>query len=227
MNDRARIVSCDGRRGVTLLELLTVIALIAILLAIIFPVFSRAKEAARVTACANNVRQIAFAMGAYAADWGGLPWSEDPLNPGKPVGAKDFPALHDCARRYIINTGVCQCPSDRETRAGIGNAEQDKEASVRASYDVLTAWTIQITKSEWSGIRNLTRVPLAWDLHGGLSRERAAALSDSERIAAIRAANHFSRGGNVAYADMHVAWKNAQEWNDTNDPGIPRSLRAF
>jgi prepilin-type N-terminal cleavage/methylation domain-containing protein len=53
--------------GVTLLELLTVIALIAILIAIIFPVLSRANEAARTTACASNLRQIAFAMLAYAA----------------------------------------------------------------------------------------------------------------------------------------------------------------
>ena len=46
------------RRGFTLIELLVVIAIIAILAAILFPVFARAREKARQASCASNVRQL-------------------------------------------------------------------------------------------------------------------------------------------------------------------------
>ncbi len=57
-----------SRRGFTLIELLVVIAIIAILAAILFPVFARAREKARQTTCTSNQRQIAVAVGMYAQD---------------------------------------------------------------------------------------------------------------------------------------------------------------
>ena len=50
------------RRAFTLIELLVVIAIIALLAAILFPVFARAKEQARKSACASNFKQLALAM---------------------------------------------------------------------------------------------------------------------------------------------------------------------
>ncbi|MFN3963478.1 MAG: prepilin-type N-terminal cleavage/methylation domain-containing protein, partial [Fimbriimonadaceae bacterium] len=57
------------RRGFTLIELLVVIAIIAILAAILFPVFARAKEAAKKTSDLSNIKQIGLALQIYAADW--------------------------------------------------------------------------------------------------------------------------------------------------------------
>jgi prepilin-type N-terminal cleavage/methylation domain-containing protein/prepilin-type processing-associated H-X9-DG protein len=57
------------RRGFTLIELLVVIAIIAILAAILFPVFSRAREQARKAACVSNLKNIGMAMQMYAQDW--------------------------------------------------------------------------------------------------------------------------------------------------------------
>ncbi|MGB9881144.1 MAG: DUF1559 domain-containing protein [Anaerolineae bacterium] len=57
------------RRAFTLIELLVVIAIIAILAAILFPVFAKAREKARQSACLSNVKQMAFAVHSYMNDW--------------------------------------------------------------------------------------------------------------------------------------------------------------
>jgi len=71
-----------GKRGFTLIELLVVSAIIAILAAILFPVFVRAREAARKATCLSNLKQIALAAIMYAQDYdevlptaGGNAWS--------------------------------------------------------------------------------------------------------------------------------------------------------
>jgi len=58
-----------ARRGFTLIELLIVITIIAILAAILFPVFARAREKARQTVCASNLRQLGLAFGMYVQDY--------------------------------------------------------------------------------------------------------------------------------------------------------------
>jgi prepilin-type N-terminal cleavage/methylation domain-containing protein len=57
------------KRGFTLIELLVVIAIIAILAAILFPVFAKAREKARQTSCLSNCKQIALACLQYAQDY--------------------------------------------------------------------------------------------------------------------------------------------------------------
>ncbi|MHB1457542.1 MAG: type II secretion system protein [Armatimonadota bacterium] len=57
------------QRGFTLIELLVVIAIIAILAAILFPVFAKAREAARSTSCISNLKQIGTAFQLYLQEW--------------------------------------------------------------------------------------------------------------------------------------------------------------
>src|SRR5438094_9941222 len=64
---RARL--CVAKRGFTLIELLVVIAIIAILAAILFPVFAQAREAARKTTCLSNEKQIGMGVLMYIQDY--------------------------------------------------------------------------------------------------------------------------------------------------------------
>lgn len=57
------------RFGFTLIELLVVIAIIAILAAILFPVFSRARDKAQQAACVSNLKQVGQALGLYIDDY--------------------------------------------------------------------------------------------------------------------------------------------------------------
>jgi prepilin-type N-terminal cleavage/methylation domain-containing protein/prepilin-type processing-associated H-X9-DG protein len=61
-----------NKKGFTLIELLVVIAIIAILAAILFPVFAKAREKARQTACLSNMKQCGIALSAYTTDWDGV-----------------------------------------------------------------------------------------------------------------------------------------------------------
>src|SRR5574340_351055 len=61
------------RRGFTLIELLVVIAIIAILAAMLFPVFARARESARKTQCLSNIKNIATSVQMYLSDYGRFP----------------------------------------------------------------------------------------------------------------------------------------------------------
>jgi len=92
------------RSGFTLIELLVVIAIIAILAAILFPVFAKARDKARVTTCDCNIRQLVCAALMYAQDWdGGLPWDLHAGNPHLPLISRMDP--------YTKNQSIYYCPS--------------------------------------------------------------------------------------------------------------------
>lgn len=104
------------RRGFTLIELLVVIAIIAILAAILFPVFARAREKARQSSCLSNTKQIMLANLQYAQDYdemfipGALPYAS-------PSNANEW---FEILQPYINNTQIMTCPSSRSYPQGYG-----------------------------------------------------------------------------------------------------------
>ncbi|MHB9133984.1 MAG: type II secretion system protein [Armatimonadota bacterium] len=87
----------NRRRGFTLIELLVVIAIIAILAAILFPVFAKAREKARQTSCINNQRQIAVAITMYVQD-NSEQFFPDPVSSSWATFLKPYnePSIYDC-----------------------------------------------------------------------------------------------------------------------------------
>ncbi len=104
----------------TLIELLVVIAIIAILAAILFPVFSQAREKARQVSCLSNLRQAAMAYHQYTQDHDefvpfGWIWAYD-LSPQRIVEVPRGPYfgwLPDYIDAYVRNAGIWVCPSRR------------------------------------------------------------------------------------------------------------------
>jgi prepilin-type N-terminal cleavage/methylation domain-containing protein/prepilin-type processing-associated H-X9-DG protein len=94
-----------GHRGFTLVELLVVIAIIAILAAILFPVFAQAREKARQTTCLSNLRQIGAAAQMYAQEY-------DERLPGTELGemGAEYHWIEMLAP-YTKNRDIFNCPS--------------------------------------------------------------------------------------------------------------------
>lgn len=106
------------RRGFTLIELLVVIAIIAILAAILFPVFSSAREKARQTTCQSNVRQLAMGMILYLNDYDErfVVWTNNPEYMTDPYSWSLYSQWYYKIYPYTRNKNIYGCPSTKRRR---------------------------------------------------------------------------------------------------------------
>jgi len=188
-----------SKKGFTLIELLVVIAIIAILAAILFPVFAKAREKARTASCQSNLKQLGTALHMYASDYDGfLPYgyiysySSPPGYPGN--GNMTWREL---VAPYVKNTQIFRCPSGRT-----GPADD------AASYGMPRCrfkWFV--VNSDWS--RDTRWVCPSRSLYnceqpaekGLIIEGRAARKCCNDDIGPIH-----NDGLNVCYADGHVKW---------------------
>lgn len=117
----------NRKRAFTLIELLVVIAIIAILAGLLFPVFARAKAAAKRTQCLSNIRQIGMGMGLYMADYDDLfPNAVDAADKYSPqiwnsspefqAQIASMPLMNQALESYVKSKEVFKSPADKGTR---------------------------------------------------------------------------------------------------------------
>ena len=200
-------------RGFTLTELLVVIGVIALLIGILLPTLSRAREASRKTACLSNLRTLGQALHMYAQD------NHDKLpNGNPPLKWDDYDGQNQVlvyfASQYKVTPGVFFCPSDVSNYpTKIITADWTLDDSARTSYEFFSVWfppekTAMITKMHG-------QAPLAWDQDAGQPVDPVSHQPIRINTSPLR--NHKG-GGNVCYSDGHVEWVPQEIWEGESWP---------
>jgi len=198
------------RRGFTLIELLVVIAIIAILAAILFPVFARAREKARQSSCLSNLKQIGLAHLMYAQDY------DESFLAGRYHGVCIFGHLHNAGASgdiyaindyqgwathihpYINNTQIFRCPSRRWTTCTDGSGAATITHAYLFNYDGCRNRPIAEI-----GMPALTMI--------SMDGQNSFVISSTNYKSTCMSAmgNGLTRhndGGNIVFCDGHSKW---------------------
>ncbi len=188
------------KKAFTLIELLVVIAIIAILAAILFPVFSQAKTAAKKTQDLSNIKQIGTALYIYASDNDDFSVVKD-----EDLGYDWFPPLFP----YVKNTGVFRTPAykalDTEPETDyLINGIFAHGVSLTQFSDPAGQIVVALRKQEvedddyhpWPGDEMSWDIPSAYEFDEGSGPENWF----DERIFQ----KAFSEGSNYGFADSHA-----------------------
>jgi prepilin-type N-terminal cleavage/methylation domain-containing protein/prepilin-type processing-associated H-X9-DG protein len=206
-----------SKRGFTLIELLVVIAIIAILAAILFPVFARARENARRASCQSNLKQIALGIFMYKQDYD----EKMPrylVNTFANASASNPAGWADAMQPYLKSTQIFQCPSetagpDSSVISGKysdywfnGNASGQSDAQ----FDAPTLTVLlgdggsgaTTTEGDTGGFIGSARF---YSVGSGV----VCAAGDAMKGASLPAGGNTRHldGANIAFADGHVKWE--------------------
>ena len=205
-------------QGFTLIELLVVIAIIAILAAILFPVFARARENARRAACQSNLKQISLGIIQYTQDYDErLPTSADgPMgnlsdgvagvwNPYNNFGPDTvvFAMAQSSLQPYLKSVQIWVCPSDSNAASRSGNSY-----AMNGCVNVLNKETNggKAGKSLAAFEETARWMLMAEEAAGG----KEATGSTDDGYFALFAGNAFStrhlEGSDLVFLDGHVKW---------------------
>jgi prepilin-type N-terminal cleavage/methylation domain-containing protein/prepilin-type processing-associated H-X9-DG protein len=226
-----RSLGCRAKRGFTLIELLVVIAIIAILAAILFPVFAQAREKARAASSSSNVRQLGLAMRMYVQDFderfpfGG--WMPDPN--GNCCGANGTGEWQNTVASYIKNKGIYRCPSsgdsdenpanpqewswDRNPVSYLYNNELARDRRPLGDANVVApadCWMLIDGHSDWGGrdgVDWMGRPNTQWQMEDTTFSNRASLITGWLSWQGFTwALPRHNGGANVCFADGHVKY---------------------
>jgi len=191
------------RHGFTLIELLVVIAIIAILAAILFPVFAKAREKARQSTCASNLKQIAIAMISYSQDY-------DELFPRNCVynGTAYDTWWQVGVQPYVKNTQIVICPSSKLTMGysqyiGLGYTSASTTGTSQANVKRPSQTIMCADSYDRCMLPSSWRRPTAGSPLGSAYGVVTAACGWRTPCAP------HNEGGNFSFIDGHVKWLKA------------------
>lgn len=210
-----------SRRGFTLIELLVVIAIIAILAAILFPVFAKAREKARQSSCLSNLKQIGLAFMQYAQDYDErLPTDWITLPPG--VAWTDRYSWRAMISPYMKSTQIFSCPSDSYVYSGaLAGLCQNGEGIIPGSYgDNTVHWAGAAPSPPGTTYCKLGQIALPAQLIlAGDSTGGSHQISyQSDTLGFVRTdagALRHNDGANYCFADGHAKWLKPSAIEDT------------
>ncbi len=219
------------RRAFTLIELLVVIAIIAILAAILFPVFAQARESARRTTCANNMKQVTMGLLMYAQDYD----ETFPYQDGDRCPYANDPRAQwiNAVTPYTKNAQIWWCPSARRQSSAGNNGDSNYWYNGHASRKALSAIekpSESTLFAEWMYRTNCTgRRPYENQICGVVRRD--GTCPDTWHARSEWGSNHVTgdpvnasgpgaqagiRGGNWPYVDGHIKFRRTsqvmQDW---------------
>ncbi len=216
-----KIVMSRAAKGFTLIELLVVIAIIAILAAILFPVFARARERARQTSCLSNMRQQGTALMMYVQDYDELYPNQHNRTPESdvqyPGGALSnsmywYMAIYP----YVNNVDLFSCPSDRR-----GAWNGNPTSSLRYGYSRHFAYHTSPPPIAMGDVEYPSETVVLADT--GFAPEPPRDASPMPYVFYSRIYYRtmiyprHNRGANMAFADGHARWSPIANWDAMED----------
>jgi prepilin-type N-terminal cleavage/methylation domain-containing protein/prepilin-type processing-associated H-X9-DG protein len=196
-------------RGFTLIELLVVIAIIAILAAILFPVFAQAREAARKSTCQSNLKQIGLAFSMYRGDYDEfMPLGNHPTNSTCDTnllrtGWEGW--ISNPVMTYVKNKGIWSCPSDARLGDGLRNDNGRCGAAGTAAYVANES--------------NLYKISYGYN-YMGVNQGTGNTGNSMPGFQANEAAC-------LRPADQAILWDSANRWMDYNGGFWPRDIANY
>jgi len=184
------------RKGFTLIELLVVIAIIAILAAILFPVFARAREKARQTSCLSNVKEIVLGVLMYVQDnderFPRERYSADAIawyNTGAYVETK-YGNYQPLVYPYVKNKQVFMCPS---------SVRSDPAEQFAYNYAMNSSLSASTTPLKLPSVKEPTSILMVGD----------STYEWIDRAARIYA--RHNHGANLGFCDGHAKWMSGSD----------------
>lgn len=203
--------SSARQHGFTLIELLVVIAIIAILAAILFPVFAKAREKARQASCSSNLKQLALSWLMYNQDYDGRAMAacfgvSDTCWDRRQIGAGG------CLGPYIKNTQILFCPS-------VGPVSDTTASGYNYNREV--GWNPPKSEAQIEQ----PAITLAFGEGNGLRWMPYATTCCSNTATHFGMKPNHNSGTNLAFCDGHVKWYNLSSIPDNDSATTPLRVR--